>query len=401
MNRKKTFSLSASLSGVARRYVRAVSRLASLKKGLLSCVLLLAGIHSGCARKVCQVFGFPSAEPGYSLGVSACYAGHIGDWLVMAGGCNFPSQGNKTYYSGIYAARMDATVLSWRLVGVLPEPAAYGVTVESGDSLLFIGGNNKEKGLTGVYSIHLDVTGSRADVRRLADLPYSIDNMAVAKSDSGIYVVGGNRDGSPSSDVLYLGLGEACRKCDDDATCGRQGQAWRVVGSVPGAPRVQPVCAAYNNKVYVWGGFFADGDSSVVHTDGYSLDTTTGRWSRLAAPHSVGGDEMTLSGGIAWSEGGHLYATGGVNKDIFLDAISGRYERVKKDDYLKQPIGWYRFSGNLYEFDTVKGAWAKTVFASESLARAGAVAVPTRLGVYYIGGELKPALRTPQIVLVR
>lgn len=401
MNRKKTFLLSAFVSGVARRYMRAVSGVTSLKKGLLSCALLFAGMQSGNAQNVCQVFGFPSAEPGYSLGVSACYAGHIGDWLVMAGGCNFPSQGNKTYYSGIYAARMDDAVLSWRLVGVLPEPAAYGVTVESGDSLLFIGGNNKEKGLTGVYSMHLDATGCRADVHRLADLPYSIDNMAVAKSDSGIYVVGGNQNGRPSSDVLYLGFGGNCLKCDGDVKCECRGQAWRVVGSVPGVPRVQPVCAAYKNKVYVWGGFCADGGSSVVHTDGYSLDTTTGMWSRLAAPRSVDGNEMTLSGGIAWSEDGHLYATGGVNKDIFLDAISGRYKYVKKEDYLKQPIGWYRFSGNLYEFDTAKGAWVKTTFASESLARAGAVAVPTRLGVYYIGGELKPALRTPQIVLVR
>ena len=85
---------------------------------------------------------------------------------------------------------------------------------------------------------------------------------------------------------------------------------------------------------------------------------------------------------------------------IFLDAISGRYECVKKDDYLKQPIDWYKFSGNLYVFDAVAGQWLTTTFANQTLARAGAQAVPTPLGVYYIGGELKPALRTPQIVIV-
>ena len=93
--------------------------------------------------------------------------------------------------------------------------------------------------------------------------------------------------------------------------------------------------------------------------------------------------------------------TGGVNKDIFLDAISGRYERVKQSDYLNQPISWYRFSGNLYEYDVVSEAWVKTRFADKGLARAGAQMVVTQKGCFYIGGELKPALRTPQIVVLQ
>lgn len=36
--------------------------------------------------------GFPQDEPGIEKGVSACYAGHIGSTLVMAGGCNFPDK---------------------------------------------------------------------------------------------------------------------------------------------------------------------------------------------------------------------------------------------------------------------------------------------------------------------
>ena len=163
---------------------------------------------------------------------------------------------------------------------------------------------------------------------------------------------------------------------------------------------MQPVAAAYNDKLYVWGGFYADGEQSKVHTDGYVYDVNAKEWGALSAPRSADGEEMTLSGGIAWADGDHLYATGGVNRTIFLDAISGRYECVKKDDYLKQPIDWYKFSGNLYVFDAVAGQWLTTTFANQALARAGAQAVPTPLGVYYIGGELKPALRTPQIVII-
>lgn len=360
-----------------------------MKRFLFLFILFVTIFHtSASAQRVRPVFGFPATEPGYSLGVSACYAAQIGDWIVVAGGCNFPTPGNKTYYAGIYAAPVDGDVLNWRLVGMLPEPAAYGVTAVSGDSLLFIGGNNSTHALKSVYSVRLDGVGEHACVKRLADLPCTVDNMAVAQSEGNVFVVGGNHDGKPSADVLALNLNAA-------------NPAWSNIGSMPGSARVQPVATALDGKLYVWGGFFANGAQSEVHTTGCCMNIATGKWTSVAAPKSVEGREMTLAGGIAWTFNGKIYATGGVNKDIFLDAISGRYELVKQADYLNEPISWYRFSGNLYQYDVVNEAWIKTRFADKALARAGAQMVVTQKGCFYIGGELKPALRTPQIVVLQ
>lgn len=128
---------------------------------LLSLFLFLSAALSLSAQHVRSVAGFPAAEPGYSLGVSACYAGRIGDYLVVAGGCNFPEAGKpKKYYAGVYAARMDRATLQWRLVGFLPEAAAYGATVTCGDSLLFLGGNNTDHALAAVYSVRLNSVGT-------------------------------------------------------------------------------------------------------------------------------------------------------------------------------------------------------------------------------------------------
>lgn len=388
----------------------------------LSLFLFLSAALPLSAQHVRSVVGFPAAEPGYSLGVSACYAGQIGDYLVVAGGCNFPEAGKpKKYYAGVCAARMDRATLQWRLVGFLPEAAAYGATVACGDSLLFLGGNNTDHALAAVYSVRLNSAGTNVLINRLADLPATADNMAVALAGNDVFVVGGNQNGKPSNAVLRYKLGansvnqgsnsvaqgsNSVNQCSNTIAQGLNSvnQGANSTSSanlrIPGAPRVQPVAAAYNDKLYVWGGFNADGEQSKVHTDGYVYDVNAKEWGTLSAPHSVDGEEMTLSGGIAWADGNRLYATGGVNRTIFLDAISGRYECVKKDDYLKQPIDWYKFSGNLYVFDAVAGQWLTTTFANQALARAGAQAVPTKLGAYYIGGELKPALRTPQIVLV-
>lgn len=374
----------------------------------LSLFLFLSAALPLSAQHVRSVAGFPAAEPGYSLGVSACYAGQIGDYLVVAGGCNFPEAGKpKKYYAGVYAARIDRATLQWRLVGFLPEAAAYGATVASGDSLLFIGGNNTEHALAAVYSVRLNSAGTDVSINRLADLPATADNMAVALAGNDVFVVGGNQNGKPSNVVLRYKLGSNSVKQASNTIARGSNSVNQVTNStsavdlrIPGAPRVQPVAAAYNDKLYVWGGFYADGEQSKVHTDGYVYDVNAKEWGALAAPRSADGEEMTLSGGIAWADGNRLYATGGVNRTIFLDAISGRYECVEKDDYLKQPIDWYRFSGNLYVFDAVAGQWLTTTFANQALARAGAQVVPTTLGVYYIGGELKPALRTPEIVII-
>ena len=179
---------------------------------------------------------------------------------------------------------------------------------------------------------------------------------------------------------------------------------WSDLCTMPSSPRVQPVCAAKDGKLLVWGGFFADGEKSKVSVDGLCLDITVPytdkAWTTIEGPRSAKGEPMTLSGGVAWTDGSKVFATGGVNKDIFLDAISGRYELVKKADYLLQSIEWYSFSGNLYEFDHVTQKWKPTRFADKALARAGAMTVPTKLGTFYIGGELKPSVRTPQIVLI-
>src|SRR5574344_1795645 len=79
--------------------------------------------------------GFPNQERGYEKGVSACYAGCIDGYLIMAGGCNFPDTpvaqgGKKKYYRGIYAAKISSdTILQWKRVGNLPEESAYVVAI--------------------------------------------------------------------------------------------------------------------------------------------------------------------------------------------------------------------------------------------------------------------------------
>ena len=133
------------------------------------------------ATNISSMSGFPSGEAGYELGVSACYAGFIGDYLIVAGGCNFPEPGKKKYYSGIYAAKVTGKeeALTWEMIGNLPEPAAYGGVVSTGDSLVLVGGCNTEHSLKTVLSIHLDQEKGTPILNVLPELPCTVDNMGV------------------------------------------------------------------------------------------------------------------------------------------------------------------------------------------------------------------------------
>lgn len=337
------------------------------------------------------VSGFPSDEEGYGLGVSACYAGRLGNEIIIAGGCNFPEPGaKKKYYRGIYAAKADTCSLKWSLIGYLPKPAAYGGVVECGDSLVFIGGNNNEHSLKTVFSLH--VVEGKAVIRMMPSLPCSADNIAVTHYKKDIYVFGGNQDGKPSGSLLNYNL--------------RKKGGWKKVATIPGKPRVQPVAVAFKGKVYVFGGFYADGDNSITHTDGYCFDIGKQAWSHIDSPKDAGGNAITYSGGIATLEHPHyILCLGGVNKDVFTDAISGRYRLVAQKDYLSKPVEWYKFNPCAMLYDVVKDNWFGPLITSKYLSRAGAQVVnyyDRNLGniFYYIGGELKPGVRTPQIVIL-
>lgn len=344
--------------------------------------------------RIDSLSGFPDSECGYALGVSACYAGIIGDKLIMGGGCNFPGipafkGGEKRFYKGIYATpTTNDTTLTWAKIGELPVEAAYGVTISLPHKLILVGGNNSGGGLSATYSLSLDVARDTVILDTLPSLPCTLDNMAGAALGNVLYVLGGNKAGVPSTSLFSLDM--------DNQIAG-----WKEETSFPGAPRVQPVCAAQDSALYIWGGFspsLGENIEASVATDGYCYRPKQKKWELVSAPvDPETGEYLTLTGGtsIALSDS-LIVCTGGVNKDIFLDAISGSYSRVAKAHYLMQPVSWYQFNGRLLIYNTRRNCWSERG-QSSGLARAGAALLGTQQEMFIIGGEIKPGIRTPEI----
>lgn len=362
-----------------------------MKKKTLFITLLASIALSGCGNSpesatVLQDIGtMPEMEAGYGQGVSACYAAIYDGSLYIAGGCNFPDipaadGGAKRYYKGIYKAALGDTLV-WEQIASLPEASAYGASVQQDGKWYIAGGMNACGSQASVYRINLD---NGCDIDTLPPLPCTIDNTAGAMANNRLFIVGGNNNGAPSNDTYMLDIAN--------------GDKWQTLPEMPSRSRVQPACAATDNALYIWGGFTpADSiGNATTHTDGICYNFAENKWEGLN-DICINDKSQTVSGGCAATlDDSTIIVAGGVNKEIFTDAISGTYSLIEKEQYMHQPAEWYRFNPNLLAYDINSGKW-KSMYCDKTFARAGATIVIDKQTIYYIGGELKPGIRTAKI----
>ncbi len=312
-------------------------------------------------------------EPGYESGVSAAFFGAIGGKIVVAGGCNFPhdplgATSVKVSYKGIYAA--DPNDMVWRRIGSLPEAMAYGASAQTEAGSVWLAPDRRVWLLT------------EAGLKDLPEMPESIDNAAAAAIGSTVYIAGGNVNGKPSRALYALDMEEG---------------KWRKLKSMPGNPRVQPVMAAADGCLYLWGGFAGkhDGKDATLELEGLKYNPETGKWTSLPAPIDAGGTPLATGGGVAATlPDGRIAVCGGVNKDVFLSALQNQAA-----DYLMHPIDWYKFNPNIVIFDPKTEAWSIHETTVDA-ARAGAALIQTDGALYLYGGELKPRIRTSETLKI-
>ncbi len=336
----------------------------------------------------------PDREEGIDCGVSAAYAGIADGTVIRAGGCNFPSNpmapgAQKKFYSGIYAIEKTADGITTRLIGHLPEGMAYGCGVTTPKGLAIIGGTDAKGALSSAWMLNVGSDG-KAQLTALPSLPATVDNMAACYADGKIYVAGGNVDGKPSNALFALDLADTAA-------------GWKQLKSFPGNPRVQPVLAASSatgkTLLYMWGGFAGRGEGREpsLDTDGLCFNPAKGSWSPLPAPVDAAGEALSTGGGTAVTlPSGDIMVMGGVNKDVFLAALINQ-----APDYLSHPVEWYRFNSFVTVFSPKTGKW-HIVDQTDAAARAGAVSTLTADGaeVLLIGGEIKPRIRTADILAI-
>lgn len=322
-------------------------------------------------------------------GVSAPFAGVINDWMIVAGGCNFPDipaakGGKKVYYSEIYAINMKEKSKGWKLLGQLPQNMAYGATVLIGDDMCLIGGENENGKLNSAYKISMDCEAGKVHIETLPSLPECITNLSGTAVGNDIYITGGITETDRNS--LYRISALLSGK-------------WEKLTSYPGNKRIQSILLSNGkNELYLIGGFQSPSKKkeAVLSDDILCYNVDKRSWKRLIdLPLDENGEKRCLVGGSGIVHNDMLILTGGVNYTIFKNAINGK----APEGYLEKPVEWYKFNDDVLFFNLKERTW-NVVKEVDGAAKAGGVLLMYEDCLYMICGETKPGIRTNKIITI-
>ncbi len=274
----------------------------SLTSGI-ACFLMTACLCAGFPVALCadeaakelQIEVFPALPQ--TEGFAGAFTGISDGHLLVMGGANFPNGkpwegGTKVWYRSIYAARLEelkATTLPgdkpsvaeprtsesspWKIIGQLPGERGYGLAVTHRDRIICIGGSNSTSHLSDVIAVGL--RNQQIHLATLPSLPMTLANFSGALDRDIIYVAGGQEMASSvtaSEHIWMLDLSEPQPK-------------WTELPVCPGPPRILATSAAGQGSFWLIGGasLREGSDGKPVRTylrDVWKYSCTTG-WEQM------------------------------------------------------------------------------------------------------------------------
>ena len=215
-----------------------------------------------------------------SIGYAGAFAGVIGNYLVAGGGANFPdgvmpwNGGKKVWHDTLYALDLSAQESGWKLIGRLPKPNGYGISLSCKEGVVMIGGGDATQHFNEVWLLTLMADG-RPVFRSMPELPISLAQMSGALVGRRIHVCGGmeTSDASIASNSHWM--------LDLDSL----ENGWQEMPALPAVGRILASAAAMDDAFYLIGGcsLAADAIGKVTRTllrEAWKF--STGRWSRVA-----------------------------------------------------------------------------------------------------------------------
>jgi N-acetylneuraminate epimerase len=304
-------------------------------------------------------------------GVAAPFAGVSGDTLLVAGGANFPDKapwdgGKKVWYDTIYA--LSQAHAQWKPAGKLLRAIGYGVSVNSHDRIVCVGGNDADRCYADAF--WLDYKNGKVTTSPLPSLPTPIANACGACVGDMLYIAGGQV--SPTSTQAERSVFRI------DLTSPKA--TWQTLDPIPGSARILATAASFDGSFYVIGGTALSEapDHSVKRqylADAYRYTDGTG-WLRLAdlpvpivaAPSPAPTDDTGI---------------------FILGGDDGSHVGFK-------PANLHPgFSKTILHFDQRAGTWAKA--GEMPAARVTAPCVHWNNQWVITSGEMRPGVRSPQV----
>ncbi len=181
------------------------------------------------------------------VGFAGAYAGVSNGHLLLGGGANFP-EGTRPWSGGVKQWSDQVFALAegsdkWQLVGRLPRPMGYGISLSWRDSVLMIGGADQLRHYRDVYVL------SYKQELVIDTLPYLPEPLAYAcgvMAGDTLYIAGGQRDPSATEAAHVFWAMDLSKPADE--------RRWKILEPWPGKARMLSVAGVMNDSFFLFSG---------------------------------------------------------------------------------------------------------------------------------------------------
>lgn len=348
----------------------------------------------------------PSNGQTKSLGFAGPVNGVSNNVLIIAGGANFsngmPWDGGKKYYSDeIHILQRNGDKFFWnkKLKSTLPEPIAYCGNTATNAGIVYAGGENGTGISKKSWLLKWNKEKESVDAEPLPDLPLALTNVALTHIDNVMYAAGGDEAKNSSVGFFKLDLNN-------------KNPHWETLPDLPIAlANVTLIAQAGKDEknIYLIGGRTktASGISELHHTT-FVFDLNNNEWEKCA-DISDGKNTTYLSAAAGVAVGkNYILMIGGDNgkvfhrieEDIAQIAQAKTPEEKEKLTAEKNNLNIHHkgFDRSLLLYNTISDAWMK-IGEYPFPAQVTATAVKWRNDIVISNGEIKPGVRTPNVVI--
>ena len=373
----------------------------------------------------------PSAGGLKQPGVAGPFAGVHGDALIVAGGANFPDKlpwdgGAKIWWDDVWVLEnLSSAAPRWVTDKTfqLPRRIGYGISVSTPDGVICAGGHDAERCYADVFMLSWDAHARQIRRTDLPPLPEPLSFMAGALVGNTFYIAGGQttmKDAVPSS--LFWSLDLSKREHPAEFK-------WVVLPAWPGPARILPVAAAQRtprgDEFFLFSGREPQaGQVTKILSDAYAFDPRSLRWRTLPPIGDGVRNGLSVMAGSAVAAGeSDILLFGGDRGELFRDleghdltiarmrariAGASNGERAAIEREISERLAAKRrlydthpgFARDVLAYNTQRETW-RIVGRSPVLPSVTTVAVRYRDAILIPSGEIKPGIRTTDIVRVK
>ena len=201
--------------------------------------------------------------------------------------------------------------------------------------------------------------------------------------------------GTLIGDTVYVGLGSGGDKFFS-LNLKEKDAKWQELPAFPGGSRNQPVSAAVDGKLYVFGGMQkTDVAANQIINDAYAFNPADNTWTKIKtrSPRSAS------VGASAVAKDGKIYFIGGVNHEIWnglfqdLEGVAKEQQGQFLDPYFNLRHQDFFFNADVLSYEPATNTWRNEGYFPYS-GRAGASVAVKGDKILVVNGEIKAGLRT-------